>query len=362
MFLLFHIQSRTSRLPFFLSVFPPLDRRRRRRRQWSESLTGNDKCEICRSFFHCVIGGSIGGADLMYQWCGGPRGRKGGREGKGAKQLVGRTDAADARTRLSSPLRSAPRQPEMDRPPTRDKFPQFYINSPSPSPSPRPDRPLPRAGRPPALALPQSVAVVPRSERGNINIQFLLLIVIQIISASLSPPSFLPSLPPRVPIRPMDGWIFDGWSIRGEWSSSAQVSSCAAAVRFFIVSHKMPRIPEDCKYLEVFRSGKRVWALATHGTQGLGKSSLALLPKWSPGFVEIDLCRSRAGGIFLSQEEEIVSARYCMHGCGTTLNTNMNSRRSLRELPYPIAYPFSLLMINGFHLRLDEAPPSISKC
>ena len=73
------------------------------------------------------------------------------------------------------------------------------------------------------------------------------------------PLSFLPRSP-RSYTRPMDGWIVDGWSIRGEWAgagASRVTSSAAAAVRFFIVSHKMPRIPEDCKYLEVFRSGKR---------------------------------------------------------------------------------------------------------
>ena len=63
------------------------------------------------------------------------------REGNGTEQLVG-----EGRAHMA-PLPSPPRQPEMDRPPTRDKFPQFYINSPSPPPNPGPDGPLTRASR-----------------------------------------------------------------------------------------------------------------------------------------------------------------------------------------------------------------------
>ena len=120
------------------------------------------------------------------------------------------------------------------------------------------------------------------------------------------------SLPPLLPAprpaleRPMDGSSMDG---RYAGNGAPQVSSCAAAVRFFIVSHKMPRIPEDCKYLEVFRSGKRFGALAGPGgtRQGLGKSSLARLLQWSPGFVEIDLYRSahaQLKNIFVTSQED----------------------------------------------------------
>ena len=99
--------------------------------------------------------------------------------------------------------------------------------------------------------------------RGNINIQFLLLIVIQIIL------SFLPRSP-RSYARPMDGWMDRRWMVDtwgmggrrraragGDGRLSSYFKRRRNAVRFFIVSHKMPRIPEDCKYLEVFRSGKR---------------------------------------------------------------------------------------------------------
>ena len=58
----------------------------------------------------------------------------------------------------------------------------------------------------------------------------------------------------------MDGWMDRRWMVDAWGMGASQVTSSAAAVRFFIVSHKMPRIPEDCKYLEVFRSGKRVGA------------------------------------------------------------------------------------------------------
>ena len=105
-----------------------------------------------------------------------------------------------------------PRQPEMDRPPTRDKFPQFYINSRRLRVSRRPDRPRSRAARGRAVGPPKKRAGE-AGWRGNINIQFLLLIVIQIIL------SFLPRSP-RSCARPMDGWIVDGWSIRGEWAGA----------------------------------------------------------------------------------------------------------------------------------------------
>ena len=110
MFLLFHIQSRTSRLPFFLSVFPPLDRRRRRRRrQWSESLTGNDKCEICRSFFHCHWGVHWGrrfNVSMVRR-----TGRQEGRKGREGSKATGWTDGRRGRTHsvvLPPPLRPPP--------------------------------------------------------------------------------------------------------------------------------------------------------------------------------------------------------------------------------------------------------------
>ena len=99
-----------------------------------------------------------------------------------------------------------PRQPEMDRPPTRDKFPQFYINSRRLRVADQTDLEV----APPAVGRPKKRAGE-TGWRGNINIQFLLLIVIQIIL------SFLPRSP-RSCARPMDGWIVDGWSIRGEWA------------------------------------------------------------------------------------------------------------------------------------------------
>ena len=117
-------------------------------------------------------------------------------------------------------------------------------------------------------------------KRSNINIQFLLLIVIQMISP-LSP------LPRST--RSLDGWM-DRWIVEGR--QLRFLLSAAAAVRFFIVSHKMPRIPEDCKYLEVFRSGKE---LGGGGLPSLGgQVAAAVGPPVSPQMVALVRGRSRA--------------------------------------------------------------------
>ena len=84
----------------------------------------------------------------------------------------------------------------------------------------------------------------------------------------------------------MDGRYVGNGRARAGSSSDGRLSSYfkrrRAAVRFFIVSHKMPRIPEDCKYLEVFRSGKRVGAevLSRMALGGLGELIVSPSPRW----------------------------------------------------------------------------------
>ena len=77
-----------------------------------------------------------------------------------------------------------------------------------------------------------AAAAVPRSERGNINIQFLLLIVIQIIP---------PSSAPRVPTP--DGWM-DGSSMDGRYVGNG-ARRRRRLLRFLLAPPPPPPPPSD---------------------------------------------------------------------------------------------------------------------
>ena len=106
----------------------------------------------------------------------------------------------------------APPPPTRNGPPADTRQIPTILYQLSPPPSESQTRQTSKSRRPRSV-VPRSERVRQAGGRGNINIQFLLLIVIQIIL------SFLPRSP-RSCARPMDGWIVDGWSIRGEWAGA----------------------------------------------------------------------------------------------------------------------------------------------
>ena len=124
--------------------------------------------------------------------------REGGREWEERSNWL--EGGSDGRTFHPPPTRNGP-------PADTRQIPTILYQL-SPPPSRRPDRQTSKSRRPRSVVRPKKRVSEPGG-RGNINIQFLLLIVIQIIL------SFLPRSP-RSYARPMDGWIVDGWSIRGD--------------------------------------------------------------------------------------------------------------------------------------------------
>jgi hypothetical protein len=146
---------------------------------------------------------------------------------------------------VSSLLLACPPPDRIDRPQRRDKFPQFYINSAARGDGSEGVVIGSMRGVEASEAAAETHGATTRRRRREHKYS---------ISPTYCYSNYL------LRLRSKDGWM-DGGCWIAVWFAAArglQFLPFAAAVRYFIVSHKMPRIPEDCKYLEVFLSGNHL--------------------------------------------------------------------------------------------------------